>query len=253
MKKANTTTEEKKPYLNDEIADMAMRASISTLKKIYLTTYDNKVKELYFGLVEDVQKINNAFYAVSESKQGYKVSDGYDCFLVAYSYLKARIDEGKTADTMENRTMKNGEAKEKTVFQWACSEVRQYIYRNGQKEYKRLYVEDIKKGDKDGNQESEAEAIDRVYFQVGRYYDIDNLHGYRVQQNIARACEGLTERQKLILHYRLQGFGVSEIAEKLGVSQPAISKHLLKIQERVTEAFPEAVRGFKEKREKKAN
>jgi DNA-binding CsgD family transcriptional regulator len=58
----------------------------------------------------------------------------------------------------------------------------------------------------------------------------------------------LTERQKLILHYRRQGKSVSEIAEKLGVSQQAISKQLAKIQAVIAEALPETVRAYKGKR-----
>ena len=46
----------------------------------------------------------------------------------------------------------------------------------------------------------------------------------------------------------MQGFSVSAIADKLKVSQPAISKSLLLIQKTIKADFPEMVNGFKEKR-----
>jgi RNA polymerase sigma factor (sigma-70 family) len=132
------------------------------------------------------------------------------------------------------------------VLQWACVAVREYIYRHGQTDYKRAYVD--RQTDKDGNTETEAEAIDRLYYQVGRYYDIENEKDFVIQEKMVALLEGLTERQKLILHYRRQGKSTTEIAVKLGVSQQAISKQLAKIQAVITEALPETVRAYKGKR-----
>ena len=109
-----------------------------------------------------------------------------------------------------------------------------------------MYVD--RQTDKDGNTETEAEAIDRLYYQVGRYYDIDNEKDYVIQEKMVELLGGLTERQKLILHYRRQGKSTTEIAEKFGVSQQAISKHLAKIQAVISSAMPETVRAYKEKR-----
>ena len=245
MKQQNTTTE-RKLYLNSEIADIAYNVTIGTLKKIEGATADPKVTEMLRGLREDKHKINNVYYANSESKNGYTVSDGYDCFLVAYMYLLEEYQKGNTIDTVLTKTLKSGKEKERTVLQWACVAVREYIYRHGQTNYKRMYVD--RQTDKDGNTETEAEALDRAYYQIGRYYDIDNLADYEATENMVALLEGLTERQKLILHYRRQGKSISKIAENLGVSQQAISKQLAKIQAVISSAMPEAVRAFKDKR-----
>lgn len=245
MKAQNTTTE-RKFYLNDEIIDIAYNVTIGTLKRIESATADEKVREMLHGLRADKHKINNAFYANSESKNGYTVSDGYDCFLVAYEYLLEEYQKGNDINTIITKKLKSGKEKERTVLQWACVAVREYIYRHGQTNYKRMYVD--RQTDKDGNTETEAEAIDRMYYQVGRYYDIDNEKDYCIQEKMVALLEGLTERQKLILHYRRQGKSISEIGEKLGVSQQAISKQLAKIQAVISEAMPETVRAFKEKR-----
>lgn len=254
MKKVNTTTKEKKLYLSDEIADLAMKASISTLKAIFYSTNDPKVKEMFYGLVSDSQKISNT------KLMDYVVSDGYDMFMVAYSYLLEEYQKGNTVDTLETRqraktgyykvkNVINGvEVEEKvyctpikiaTKFYWMCSEIRKYIYQHGQTNYKRMYVEC--QVDKDGKKESEEEAQDRILYQVGKYYDIDNERGVVVYEKLLAVCQGMTERQKMILHYRLQGKSVNEIAEILGVKHNTISTHLKAIQDRVRKAYPEAV------------
>lgn len=244
----NTTTEtkERKLYLNDEIADFAMKASISTLKAIFYSTNDAKVGEMFFGLLQDSQKINN------NNIMDYTVSDGYDCFLVAYSFLLNEYKNGNTVDTLETRQRaKTGyhkidgqkvyctPIKIATKFYWMCSEVRKYIYSNGQFDRKRTYIECQK--DKDGNTESVDEATDRMLYKVGRYYDIENERGVVVYENLLKACKDLTPRQQLILHYRLQGKGTNEIAEILKVKHNTISSHLKAIQERIRKAYPEAV------------
>lgn len=243
----NTTTK-KKMYLDSKIAEVAYNVTIGTLKRIESATADPKVTEMLRGLREDKQKINNAFYAVAEPKTGYNVSDGYDCFLVAYMYLLEEEQKGNDIDTVIIKKLKSGKEKERTVLQWACVAVREYIYRHGQRDFKRVYVEDIRKEDKDGNAEDNGDVMDRIYYQTGRYYDIDNLEDYEVQKEMVSLLNGLTERQQLILHYRRQGKSVVEIAEKLNVSQQAISKQLAKIQAVIAEAMPETVKAFKGKR-----
>lgn len=243
MKTQNTTTE-KKMYLNSEIANYAMVLTIGTLKRIESATADPKVSQMLRGLREDKQKVNNTVL------YDYSVSDGYDCFLVAYEYLLEEYGKGNDINTIISKKLKSGKEKERTVLQWACVAVREYIYRHGQTNYKRMYVD--RQTDKDGNTETEAEAIDRMYYQIGKYYDIDSEKDYTIQEKMVELLGGLTERQKLILHYRRQGKSTVEIAEKLNVSQQAISKQLAKIQAVISEAMPETVRAFKEKRTVKA-
>ena len=239
----NTTTE-KKLYLGNEIADIAYNVTIGTLKRIDSATADPKVREMLQGLRSDKVKANNL--AIMD----YTISDGYDCFLVAYEYLLDQYGKGNNIDTVIAKKLKSGKEKKRTVLQWACVAVREYIYRHGQTDFKRMYVD--RQTDKDGNTETEAEAVDRLYYQVGRYYDIENEKDFVVQSAMMELLDGLTDRQKLILHYRRQGKSTVEIASKMGVSQQAISKHLAKIQAVIGEKLPETVRHFKEKRTTKA-
>lgn len=245
----NTTTTKNAlvtvPTLEDFIHAKAMQATFSTLKRIAASTDDNKVREMLNGLCADIQKINNKEIV-------YHVSDGYDCFLVAYSFLWDKIAvQGKNINDIETRVLKSGKEKERTVFQWACVAVRQYIYKHGQTDFKTCYIEDLRQTNDDGETETETEILDRItYLKVNRYYDIDNMRDYIVTDNMLSKLN-LTPRQDAILHYRMQGFSVVEIADKLKVSHQAISKQLTKIQDEVSEKFPNTVRGFKEKRMKK--
>lgn len=245
-----TTTTTKKtlvtvPTLEDFIHDKAMQATISTLKRISASTDDSKVREMLNGLYADLMKIDNKEIV-------YNVSDGYDCFLVAYSFLWDKIAiQGKSIDDIEVHVLKSGKEKERTIFQWACVAVRQYIYKHGQTDFKTKYIEDLRQTNDDGETETETDVLDRVtYLKVNRYYDIDNMRDYIVTDNMLSKLN-LTPRQDAILHYRMQGFSVVDIADKLKVSHQAISKQLTKIQDEVSEKFPETVRGFKEKRLKK--
>ena len=245
-----TTTTTKKalvtvPTLNDFIHVKAMQATISTLKRISASTDDSKVREMLNGLYADLIKIDNKEIV-------YNVSDGYDCFLVAYSFLWEKIAvQGKSVNDIEIHILKSGKEKERTIFQWACVAVRQYIYKHGQTDFKTKYIEDLRQTNEDGETETTTDILDRVtYLKVNRYYDIDNMRDYIVTDNML-AKLNLTPRQETIIHYRMQGFSVVEIADKLKVSHQAISKQLTKIQDEVSKQFPETVRGFKEKRLKK--
>lgn len=246
----NTTTTTKKalvtvPTLEDFIHAKAMQATISTLKRIAASTDDNKVREMLNGLYADLMKIDNKAIV-------YNVSDGYDCFLVAYSFLWDKIAlQGKNINDIEAHTLKSGKIKERSIFQWSCVAVRQHIYKHGQTDFKTCYIEDLRQTNDDGETETETEILDRIsYLKVNRYYDIENMRDYIVTDNMLTKLN-LTPRQETILHYRMQGFSVVEIADKLKVSHQAISKQLTKIQDEVSEKFPNTVRGFKEKRMKK--
>ena len=245
-----TTTTAKKtlvtvPTLEDFISGKAMQATVSTLKRIAASTDDNKVREMLNGLYADLMKIDNKAIV-------YNVSDGYDCFLVAYSFLWDKIAvQGKNINDIEKHILKSGKEKERTIFQWACIAVRQYIYKHGQTDFKKCYIEDLRQTNDDGETETETEILDRItYLKVNRYYDIENMRDYIVTDNMLSKLN-LTPRQDMILHYRMQGFSVVDIADKLKVSHQAVSKQLTKIQDEVSEKFPETVRGFKEKRMKK--
>ena len=229
--------------LEEMTKEKAFQASTSTLKRIYSVSADSKVLEMLNGLFADQKFIDNP------AMVDYTISDGYDCFLVAYSYLLEQIEKGLYFNDEVTEVLKSGKEKTRTVFQWCCVRVREHIYKHGQIDYKRLYVDNYQQTDKDGESETDSQVFDRLYMRVGKYYDMSSFEDVDSYNSFIKAISGkLTDRQKTVLHYRLQGFSVSAIAEKLNVSQPAISKSLLLIQKTIKADFPEMVNGFKEKR-----
>lgn len=233
--------------LSEMLNQKAMQASISTLKRIYSVSADSKVFEMLNGLYADQKYIFNEEKVTG--KDAYTVSDGYDCFMVAYSYLLEQINNGLMFDDDVTEILKSGKEKTRTVFQWSCVRVREHIYKHGQVDYKRLYVDNYQQVDKDGETETDNDTFDRLYMRIGKYYDMSSFEDVDSYNSFIKSiAEKLTDRQKTILHYRMQGFSVSAIADKLKVSQPAISKSLLLIQKTIKTDFPEMVNGFKEKR-----
>ena len=223
--------------------ETAMKASISVLKQIFYSTNDNKVGEMYHGLINDQKSINNPAIL------NYTVSDGYDVFIECYLYLKAMNANGYydlyTPDTIEI-TLSKGKKKKASLFQGICYKARNYIYKYGQIDFKRVYIEDLTRENKEGEKLNSYDALEGL-IKVSQYYDIENERDYTVFKIVQKNLN-LTTRQKQILHYRNKGLSVSEIAEKLNVSQQAISKQLAKIQNEITVKYPDMVRHFRGKR-----
>lgn len=230
--------------LEEMLNEKAMQATVSTLKRIYSSSCDSKVLDMLNGLYVDQKSMGN------RALSSYTVSDGYDCFIVAYSYLWEQIvSNGMCFDDTITVTLKGGKEKERTVFQWACVKVREHIYKHGQVNYKRVYVDNYKQVDVWGEEESDGQVFDRLYLQVGKYYDMssfEDVDNYNYMYGVI--SERMTDRQKTVTHYRMQGFSISDIADKLNVSHQAVSKTLKQVQNIVKELFPESVNGFKEKR-----
>lgn len=238
------------PTLEQWQKDSAMQASISVLKQVYFSTDDNKVKEMYHGLLNDQNAINNAeLTSGKDGRKSYTVSDGYDVFLECYEYLvnmnKAGYYDLFTPETIEI-TLSKGKKKKASLFQGICYKARNYIYNHGQVDFKTVYIEDLTHENKEGEKLNSYDALEGL-IKVSQYYDIENERDYVVFKVMQKGLN-LTTRQKQILHYRLKGESVSEIAEKLKVSQQAISKHLAIIQNEITAKYPEMIRHFKGKR-----
>ena len=124
--------------------------------------------------------------------------------------------------------------------------IRNYVYSQQHKPTtKTVFVDDLKRNDA-------GEIIDTEYIRVTKYYDVPDLESQETYTAMLEAIhEHISEYAYTILHKRMQGISVSEIAEKMGVSQPAISKQLTKVQGVVSMLYPDAIRLFADKRGKK--
>lgn len=102
------------------------------------------------------------------------------------------------------------------------------------------YIEDMAHTD-DG-----MEIVDPEYIKVTRYYDIHDWADYAVTMDMLEQIRPLLrERAALILDYRMQGLSVTAIADKLGVSQQAVSAQLKRIQDKAITLWPDETRAFK--------
>lgn len=92
-----------------------------------------------------------------------------------------------------------------------------YASRNKRGSIKSVYVDDLITND-------DGEIIDTAYVRVTKYYDIDSIVAYNYTMGmLQRLSRNLTTRQAEILHLRMQGYSVQEIADKLGVHKSTIS------------------------------
>ena len=102
------------------------------------------------------------------------------------------------------------------------------------------YIEDMAHTD-DG-----LEVSDPEYIKVTRYYDIHDWADYMITTDMLDQIRPLLkDKQKTVLHYRLQGMGVTAIAERLGVTQQAVSDTLKRIRVKAAMLWPDETRAFK--------
>lgn len=222
-----------------EVETTARQCTLATLKRIYSASGEQKIYQLYIGLIQDFNTIDNG-------KQD-NISEGYDLFLVAYSYLLEQYNNNKSFNDIITISLKSGKTKALTVFQNACRLIRQEIYKhsdNNKSNY--LYINDFSQVDDDGNIEQFTDTYDRL-IRINKYYDINNYEDYNT---ITEMLQNITlgKRDRDILNKRLQGVSVSDIADIYGVSHQAVSKALARIQKTTADKYPEKIRQFKEKR-----
>ena len=102
------------------------------------------------------------------------------------------------------------------------------------------YIEDMEHTD-DG-----MEVSDPEYIKVTRYYDVHNWADYMITADMLEQIRPLLkDKQKAVLHYRLQGMSVTAIAERMGVTQQAISDTLKRIRIKAATLWPDETRAFK--------
>ena len=103
-----------------------------------------------------------------------------------------------------------------------------------------IYIEDMAHTD-DG-----MEISDPEYIKVTRYYDVHDWADYAVTMDMLEQIRPLLkDKQKAVLHYRLQGMSVTAIAERLGVTQQAVSDTLKRIRIKAATLWPDETRAFK--------
>ena len=240
MKKSNIITV---PTLSEHIDQLARQAASGTLKRVHVASGNDMIRQLRASLQAD-------FSAIDNNKPKYILSDAYDLYTLAYEYLYEHIAvKGLTRDTIILKILKNGKEKSRTVYQWACIEVRKEIYANKALDAsgKYIYIEDMRQGT-----ETAESVLDRQYIRTGLYEDVNHYADY-IGINEMLSTLDLTNYQMDIIHKRMQGMTMDAIGEKLGVSKVAIHKQLERIKGKAAGLFPEALRHYKVSKSKKAD
>ena len=217
---------------------LARMATAGTLKRIYATSAHEKIREYQAKLQADFNLTDN----MNGENIAVNFSDAYDIYLIAYEFLYEKIVVlTLSPNDIITEILKNGNKKTRTVYQWTCVKVRQYIYNNKSIENnsKYTYIEDLKKSSDDTTEN----AIDREYIRVGKYHDIQNYHDYITVSEILEALD-LSPQQTKIINLRMRGMSNIDIAKKFEVSKQSISNQLGKIQKKLIEKYPDLTRGF---------
>lgn len=242
-----TTTNNNNTANQHNILDqLAHKAAAGTLKRIYTASANNNICRLQSDLQHDFSIIDNNLTG--------NLSDAYDLYTVAYSFLLEQYNNGLTEQSEITTTLKNGKEKTRTVYQWACVAVRKAVYaeKSIESNGKYIYIEDLTTS----NTDTSENALDREYIRLGKYNDLgsDSPYGisagssdYTAYIKLVQSLN-LTHRQSTIIKMRMQGLSVTTIADKLGVSHPAISKSLLQVQGYIDELYPDMVKRFKHNR-----
>ncbi|MEF9983723.1 MAG: hypothetical protein RR710_04190 [Oscillospiraceae bacterium] len=227
---------------HDIIEALSRKATAGTLKRIYDASGNDNIRKLRTALQHD--------YSILDNNLSDTISDAYDCHLTAYNYLLEQYNNGLTADNTITTTLKNGTEKTRTIYQWACVAVRKYIYSNKSIENngKYIYIEDMATEKMDSNL-----ALDCEYIRLNKYsdlasdtqYGISGAYNDYITYNDIIASLNLTHRQLTVVTMRMQGLSTVAIADKLQVSQQAISKTLAQVQTYVSTQYPDMVRLFK--------
>lgn len=236
-----TNTSPTKPTMEatlDQINQLARSATAGTLKRIHDASGNDNIRKLRAALQRDFSILDNNLNGV--------ISEAYDLYLVAYTYLHEQIIiNGLKPQTLITTALKNGKEKTRTVYQWACILVRREVYANKSIENtsKYTYIEDLKQSTTD----TAELALDREYIRMGKYDGITTNADYERYTDLLQSLN-LTDSQLQIIKMRMQGLSTTAIADRLNVTQQAISKKLAKIQNIVTTEYPELIRYFKGQR-----
>lgn len=218
----------------EHINQLARAAAAGTLKRIYNASASENIRKLRQSLQAD-------FYAFDYNVPDYTVSDAYDLYTTAYTYLYEKIAvDGLSAQDTITVTLKGGKEKTRTVFQWACVEVRRSVYQNKSIEPngKYVYIEDLAIGDESGDN-----ALDREYIRMGKYDGIQTSADYEQYMGMLQSLN-IKDRQTQIIKMRMKGLSLTAIAERLNVTPQTLNTQLSRIRQRAIELFPDAVRYF---------
>ena len=201
-KQAKTTENGATVITADNVKTIGERIAIKALKTVYAKSGHDFILRLYNGLIADIN-----------DKTQKTLSDGYDVASVAQLYLLAYM--GKSLQDTTNEKDKDGNPA--TVLRCCFRAVNRYIMGERQKVYKCVYVDDYN------------ENGERLYYEIPQEWDIDGATDYKTITAIITALK-LSVNEKRFLTYRLRGYSLDVIAQKMGVARGNVNTYRQRIK-----------------------
>lgn len=192
----------------DNVQTMGERIAVRALKTCYQKDGQPFIYSLYCGLIADITE---------SKKTGAPLSDGYDIAQTACLFLCAYMGKTLQDKTTDGQTDKDGQPV--TILRACFRAVNRYIMGERQREYKRAYVDEI---DEKGN---------ALYYEIPDFWDIPTATDYKT--TTAKIAEmGLSMNEKRFLTYRLRGYSLDVIAQKMGVKRDTLNTYRKRLKDK---------------------
>ena len=194
----------------DNVQTMGERIAVRALKTCYQRGGQPFIYALYCGLIADITE---------NKKTGAPLSDGYDIAQTASAYLCEYIGKTLQDKTTDGQTDKDGQPV--TILRACFRAVNRYIMGERQRDYKRVYVDDV---DENGA---------TLYYEIPAEWDTPTATDYKHITAVIKALN-LTSRQAQILRYRLSGKSIHQIADILKIHRKTLQEHIQALQRKYT-------------------
>ena len=190
----------------DNVQTMGERIAVRALKTCYQKGGQPFIYSLYCGLVADITE---------NKKTGAPLSDGYDIAQTACLFLCAYMGKTLQDKTADGQTDKDGNPV--TILRACFRAVNRYIMGERQREYKRAYVDEI---DENGN---------ALFYEIPDEWDIPTATDYKRVNELITALK-LSQNEKRFLSYRLRGYSLDVIAQKMGIARGNVNTYRQRIK-----------------------
>ena len=194
----------------DNVQTMGERIAVRALKTCYQKGGQPFIYSLYCGIVADITE---------NKKTGAPLSDGYDIAQTASAFLCEHIGKTLQDKTTDGQTDKDGQPV--TILRACFRAVNHYIMGERQREYKRAYVDEI-----------DEKTGATLYYEIPEFYDIPTATDYKRVNELITALK-LSQNEKRFLSYRLRGYSLDVIAQKMGIARGNVNTYRQRIKAKV--------------------
>lgn len=191
----------------DNVQTMGERIAVRALKTCYQKGGQPFIYTLYCGLIADITE---------NKKTGAPLSDGYDIAQTACLFLCAYMGKTLQDKTADGQTDKDGNPV--TILRACFRAVNHYIMGERQREYKRAYVDEI-----------DEKTGATLYYEIPEFYDIPTATDYKRVNELITALK-LSQNEKRFLSYRLRGYSLDVIAQKMGIARGNVNTYRQRIK-----------------------